>query len=382
MDRSGSAGRCAAISIERLEQRLAPAAARPRRAAPAGARGGPWRSAGRRRPRPMSCSRASIVVDRSRSASPSLRTARSRSASRSSMRRPDDGGDEAVEQAHRFSRVSSPGAKRLAARSRATACLPGPTVYGQPRRSTDPLPRPRRDLPASSQQPSNGCGRCSHRRPCRRNGRREHQRTQRVSPTLALAAARGAGAAASRSIVSTKIGVAGRSMPMRADEAGDEPLRLGARRLRIAQPIAQLPDVLVDGRRDAHAAAVLGQQMVEMNRAFLRAGELLGQHREHRPPDDRRLDHGARIDADHRRGVIDRIEKVGAVVRSRSGCSRVRGKKTAPGRSGQRIRIPRVAVVRMRPHQDVDVAQQSDRRSPAAPRSTGARTPPPRATRK
>ena len=68
-------------------------------------------------------------------------------------------------------------------------------------------------------------------------------------------------------------------------------------------------------RRDPHAAAVLRQQVMEVNRPFLRAGELLRQHREHRPADDRRLDHRAGVDADHRRRVIDRIEEVGAVVR-------------------------------------------------------------------
>ena len=188
------------------------------------------------------------------------------------------------------------------------------------------------------------------------HGGSEHQRTQRDAPRgrrLRLRRRRGG-----QSLDRVDEHRRRRPIdPMRTDEAADEALGLGTRGLRIAQPLAQLPHVLVDRRRDPHAAAVLGQQVVEVNRPFLRAGELLRQHREHRPADDRRLDHRARVDADHRGRVIDRVEEVGAVLRVDRVVAAPREEHRA-GQVRQRIGVPRVAVVRMRPHEDVDVAQR------------------------
>ena len=150
---------------------------------------------------------------------------------------------------------------------------------------------------------------------CSRHGRGEHDRAHENSPRPArVAAAAPARRPAVRRRRRTSASQAGRcragrmKLPMNRCD-------LCARALRISQPVAQLPDVFVDRRRDPHTTAVLGQQVVEVNRAFLRACKLLGQHREHRPADDRRLDHRARIDADDRRRVIDRVEEIGAVVR-------------------------------------------------------------------
>jgi hypothetical protein len=51
-------------------------------------------------------------------------------------------------------------------------------------------------------------------------------------------------------------------------------------------------------------------QMLKVQRAFLRGRELLRFDRVHRPADDARLDHRARIHADNRFGVVHRIEVV------------------------------------------------------------------------
>ena len=64
-------------------------------------------------------------------------------------------------------------------------------------------------------------------------------------------------------------------MPCGRMKLRDESLRLGAGASGIAQPIAQLADVLLERGRDPDAAAVLGQQVVEVDRPFLRAGKLL-----------------------------------------------------------------------------------------------------------
>ncbi len=83
-------------------------------------------------------------------------------------------------------------------------------------------------------------------------------------------------------MASAKIGVAGRSSPCGRMKLATNRCDLGARAVGIAQAIAQLPDVLVERRRHPQKAAVLGQEVMEVNRPFLRARKLLGQQREDR----------------------------------------------------------------------------------------------------
>jgi hypothetical protein len=143
---------------------------------------------------------------------------------------------------------------------------------------------------------------------------------------------------------------------VRPDEVRHEPLCLGTRGFRIAQPIGKLAHMLVERRRNPQEAAVLGQQIVEVNRSLLCAGELLRQDRTDRPPDDRRFDHRAGVDADDSSAVVDGIEEVGAIVR----IDRVVAACRIDGgscRARQRFVRPGVAIVRMRPDENVEVAE-------------------------
>ena len=67
------------------------------------------------------------------------------------------------------------------------------------------------------------------------------------------------------------------------DEGRDEALCFGACCRRVAKAVAQLAHVLIERRSDAQEAAVFGQQMVEVNGAFLRVRELRREHGADRP---------------------------------------------------------------------------------------------------
>ena len=95
---------------------------------------------------------------------------------------------------------------------------------------------------------------------------------------------------------------------MRADERLDEaPPARGALGVLVEHP-PELLEMLLERRRDVQEAAVLLEQVVEVQRALL--GELGRQHRQHALADDRRLDHRGRVDPDDRDAVRQRVEEV------------------------------------------------------------------------
>ena len=111
-------------------------------------------------------------------------------------------------------------------------------------------------------------------------------------------------------------------------------------------------------------------------RAFLRARELRRQHRAHRPADDRRLDHRARVDAHDGRAVVQRVEEVVAVV----GVDRVVARR-AETRHARQIRHRIASAQRWKLYgcgrtSTLRVAQRRVAAGAQRLRSSGARTPP------
>ena len=137
-------------------------------------------------------------------------------------------------------------------------------------------------------------------------------RSSRAAERTRLAA-RARGRRAKRSISSTTRGVAATSRPcgrMNAWMNRRALCALRAVRRPAAAPAAPTCSSSVGGQVQQPALDVL--EMLEVQRAFLRRGELLGLHRIDRPADDARLDHRARVDADDGLGVVHRVEVVGA----------------------------------------------------------------------
>ena len=138
-----------------------------------------------------------------------------------------------------------------------------------------------------------------------------------------------------------------------------------AHELGIPQHLDELRFVFRQRVRDAQEAAVLGQQVVEVQRPFLRAGKLRRQQREHRAPQDRAFDHRAGVDADDGRAVIEGVEE-----RRPRRLLRRRVPLPRPDRHGPEIaevRVhPRVGVERMRAHEHRGIAK---RRIAGAPQS-------------
>ncbi len=141
---------------------------------------------------------------------------------------------------------------------------------------------------------------------------------------------------------------------MRTDEGRDEALGLRLRRFRTIQHVRELRDVLVERASDTQEAAVLRQQVMEVQRAFLRPAELTRQ-REDRAPDDRGFDHRARVDADDRGGVIHRVEEARPVLFGDRAVHPSRPDLHLPEVAQVRV-FPRVEVVGMRADEHGDVA--------------------------
>ncbi len=135
--------------------------------------------------------------------------------------------------------------------------------------------------------------------------------------TARAASARGARARdASRSSASTRIGVAARRF--RADaRTSARTWRTPHDRCPATQASRRPAGMFRQARRDTQEPAVLGQQITEVQRAALRVLELVGQHRVHRAPDDRGLDHRRGVDA-RRPPRCDRASRNSPVDRPRS----------------------------------------------------------------
>ena len=109
--------------------------------------------------------------------------------------------------------------------------------------------------------------------------------------------------------------------------------------------------MLVERPGVVQQAAALVEQVVEVQRAFLRARVLLALDRVDRPLLDARLDLRGRVDADRRDGVVDRVEEV--VLRPR--VDRVRPAARPHDGVGELREVealPRRLVFRVRPDED------------------------------
>ena len=147
----------------------------------------------------------------------------------------------------------------------------------------------------------------------------------------------------------------------RADEVAT------ARRVRYP-PVERRRQVggMVVKRARTRAAARFGavQQVMEMDRPFLAVAELGQQHRVHRPVEHRAFDHRARVQADHRVRVVERVEVVGLgpVIH---GQAPARGQHTTFSRPASETRLPLFPALEVRPDQDAAIAQAPAGRWPA-----------------
>ena len=157
---------------------------------------------------------------------------------------------------------------------------------------------------------------------------------------------------------------------VRADELRHEPL--GAAVVPVHDRARELGRVLVERPRDGEQPAADLQQVAEVERPLLDALVLGVEHGQHGPADDRRLDHRARVQADHRPAVVDRVEVVGLRL--------VVGRRVArPGEhddAGDLDAVPGVGPLRVRADEH---AQLGDgiAAAGAAPPSTAGRSRPP-----
>ena len=94
------------------------------------------------------------------------------------------------------------------------------------------------------------------------------------------------------------------------DERFDETAETRGVLVGAIERLRQLRHVLVEGLRVVQETASERQQVLEMERAFLRAGMRGRSDREHRPADHAGFDLGARVDADRAGRVVQRIEVV------------------------------------------------------------------------
>ena len=123
---------------------------------------------------------------------------------------------------------------------------------------------------------------------------------------------------------------------------------------------AQIAHMLVERPGHVQQAAVLVEQVVEVQRAFLRAGVFGHSHREHRMADDARLDLRAGVDADRGGRVIHRVEVV--VLRcliDRVGAA-ARPQHDVPVRSETVESLPRLRVLGVRADQDAEPGARAD----------------------
>ena len=124
-------------------------------------------------------------------------------------------------------------------------------------------------------------------------------------------------------------------------------------------------------RPDVEMAEVVGAQVLEVERPLLGLAELVVEDRVHRPADDRALDLRARVDPDHRGGVVDRVE----VVLPRRGLERLLAELRPDGRLRvvERHARPLGGVPRVRPDDHAGVRERpAVRRSAASQRRTNA----------
>src|SRR6478736_5083220 len=144
--------------------------------------------------------------------------------------------------------------------------------------------------------------------------------------------------------------------PVRAHEAAQE-LLPPALVVRLAgEQVAQLAEVLLERAGDDQRAAVLGEQVLEVEGLLLSALQLGEQDRVGPLADDRRVDQRRRVRADHRGRVVDRVVEARAprLVRGVLTDARPHGdvRERAQGVLG-----PDRAVRRMRPDEDADAGE-------------------------
>ncbi len=160
--------------------------------------------------------------------------------------------------------------------------------------------------------------------------------------------------------------------PVRPDERLDEAAALLGVLDAVLQDPAELLRVLVERGGDVQEAAVLLEQVVEVERALL--AELRRQDGEDALADHGRLDHRGRVDPDHRRAVGERVvERVVLLGGDRS----LRVARPDHGvLEAREVRVAPALADRMRAHDHARAADALVRMTRAAPGSTARRSAP------